>query len=71
MSGERPTPTSDEQVIACPKCNARLPFSRSHTPRIDACGFENYSFECKKCGAALGGIVDPDGETLLISERPS
>jgi len=56
------------QVIECPKCEARLMFYRSSTPRIDSSGFESYSLECKECGTRLGGIIDPYDEKLLLSE---
>ena len=56
------------QAVACPRCAGSLTFDRSCTPCIDACGFESYSFECKECGAALAGIVDPFVDTLLLSE---
>ena len=56
------------QAVTCPRCAASLTFDRSRTPCIDACGFESYSFECKECGAALAGIVDPYDDTLLLSE---
>jgi DNA-directed RNA polymerase subunit RPC12/RpoP len=59
----------DTQIVACPKCNARVFFHRSNAPRFDACGFESYSFDCRQCGAALGGIVDPSDDMLLIAER--
>jgi predicted nucleic acid-binding Zn ribbon protein len=55
-------------VVACPACSARLAFQRNSTPRIDACGFESYSFECKECGVPFAGIVDPFDDTLLLSE---
>ncbi len=55
-------------VIVCPKCDAQFAFCRSPTPRIDSCGFESYSLECKECGALLAGIIDPNGEKLLVSE---
>lgn len=58
----------DAQVVACPRCAAALIFSWSGTPRIDACGFESYSFECKACGAPLTGIIDPFDDLLLVSE---
>jgi hypothetical protein len=45
-----------------------LTFSRSRTPRIDACGFESYTLECVQCGGSLAGIVDPFDDTLLLSE---
>jgi RNase P subunit RPR2 len=69
MSGDRLSTVLDAQVVACPKCNAQLKFGRSETPRIDDCGFECYSFECEKCSAALGGIIDPYDETLLLAVR--
>ncbi len=56
------------QAIECPKCEARLVFYRSSTPRIDSSGFESYSLECKECGTRLGGIIDPYDEKLLLSE---
>ncbi len=55
-------------VVACPKCDTRLSFSRSATALIDSCGFESYSLECKGCGTLLGGIIDPNGDQLLVSE---
>jgi hypothetical protein len=55
-------------IVACPACCARLAFQRNSTPRIDACGFESYSLECKECGAPFAGIVDPFDDTLLLSE---
>jgi len=55
-------------IVACPACGARLAFHRHSTPRIDACGFESYSLECEKCGAAFAGIVDPFDDTLLLTE---
>jgi hypothetical protein len=60
--------TADAQLIACPKCNARLTFTRSSAADIDECGFEIYRLECKDCGAPLAGIVDPADDTLLLSE---
>jgi hypothetical protein len=29
---------------------------------------QNYSLECRKCGAGLAGIIDPYDEELLLSE---
>jgi len=55
-------------IVACPACSARLAFQRNSMPRIDACGFESYSLECKECGVPLAGIVDPFDDTLLLSE---
>ena len=68
MGAERPNAIRATDVIGCPKCTARLTFSRSRTPQIDACGFERYSLECNECGASLAGIVDPFDDTLLLSE---
>lgn len=71
MRGDRPTTLGEAQVITCPKCNARFTFCRSRTPEIDSCGFENYSLECKECGAKLAGIIDPNEEVLLLSDLES
>jgi len=68
VNATAPTAASAAQVIACPACNARLVFDRSLSPRIDACGFESYSLECKECGAPFAGIVDPFDDTLLLTE---
>jgi hypothetical protein len=68
---EEPSVPLGAQAIACPKCRARFVFCRSAEPFIDACGFESYTLECNECGASLAGIVDPDDETLLISEMPA
>jgi len=40
---------------------------RSFTARIDACGFESYSFECQQCDATLAGTIDPLDDELLLS----
>ncbi len=55
-------------ILACPACSARLAFRRNSMSRIDACGFESYSLECKECGVPFAGIVDPFDDTLLLSE---
>jgi len=75
MKHSRPIVDVDEpitapavQVIACPACDARLAFHRSHAPHIDECGFESYSLECKECGAPLTGIIDPFDEALLLTQ---
>jgi hypothetical protein len=68
MGAERPIKAADGQIVACPRCSAHLVFSRSYNPRIDACGFESYSLECKECGAALAGIIDPADEALLLAD---
>jgi hypothetical protein len=71
----RPADTIDTatqpQIVTCPSCGAQLTFHRSHTPHIDSCGFESYSFTCSECAAPLGGIVDPSDDTLLLSELPA
>jgi predicted nucleic acid-binding Zn ribbon protein len=68
MSGERQRHLSGVQLVACPSCNAPLKFGRSPTPHIDDCGFESYHLECKECGAALAGIIDPADDALLLTE---
>jgi hypothetical protein len=75
MSHYRPVMRADQaaeeaaaQVVACPACDARLSLARSRIPSIDACGFESYSLECKRCGAALAGVIDPFDERFLFSE---
>lgn len=67
MSGYRPTTLAGQQIVACPKCDARFIFCRSPSPRIDSCGFESYSVECEECGARLDGIIDPYDDKLLLS----
>jgi hypothetical protein len=56
----------EHHIVECPKCKAKSMFDR--TCRIDSSGFGSYSIECKECGAHLAGIVDPNDETLLLSE---
>jgi len=68
MNGGRPTTSWQAEMIACPECDARLPFCRSRTPDIDGCGFESYSLECKECKATLAGIIDPKTEELLLTK---
>ena len=58
---------SHAQFVGCPRCAARLMFSRLQPPRIDACGFESYSLDCPECDAALAGVIDPADEALLLS----
>jgi predicted nucleic acid-binding Zn ribbon protein len=65
--GERRT-LSGVSVIECPRCAARLAFSRKPISLIDACGFESYSLKCEQCGAELVGVVDPLDDQLLVSE---
>ena len=67
MTNEPPT-TADAQLITCPKCSARLAFTRSSAADIDECGFEIYRLTCKECSAPLAGVVDPADDTLLLSE---
>jgi hypothetical protein len=67
MSGELVNTLPDVQIVACPRCAAELPFSRGYPPHIDDCGFESHRFECRECGTALAGIIDPADETLLLS----
>jgi hypothetical protein len=38
-------------------------------PHIDEWGFENYSLECKQCGATLAGIIDPADDALLLTDN--
>lgn len=52
----------------CPKCHAHLNFRRSAHAEIDFCGFESYRLDCRECGAALAGIIDPADDALLLSE---
>jgi len=60
----RPLP----QIFECPKCSARMPFSRAELAQIDASGFESYRLSCRACAVPLAGVVDPYDETLLLSE---
>jgi hypothetical protein len=62
---------ANAQTTACPNCNSRFEFCRSHTPAFDACGFESYSLQCRACGTALAGIIDPADEALLLSAVPA
>jgi hypothetical protein len=68
MSGERRRHLSGTQLVACPSCYAPIEFSRSDAPHIDACGFESYRLDCRQCGAALAGIIDPADDALLLTE---
>ena len=69
MSGVELKLIVDANGVACPACAALVKFSRTSTPRIDACGFKSYSLECHECGARLAGIIDPLDDELLLSER--
>jgi hypothetical protein len=68
MDGDRLSTSGKTQFIACPACDARFTFCRNPTPQIDSCGFESYSLECKECKARLAGIIDPNGQELLLSK---
>ena len=58
----------DNSIIAiCPNCKTGSRFFRTTTPQIDSCGFESYSFQCKRCKSSLAGIIDPLDEELLVS----
>jgi hypothetical protein len=52
-------------LVKCPKCEASL--FRTAFPHIDTCGFESYSFRCECCGSAIGGIINPLDDELLVS----
>jgi len=67
MSGGQPKRICSAASIACPACGALVTLHRSATPRIDACGFESYSFRCEECGATLAGMFDPQDDELLVS----
>jgi hypothetical protein len=67
MSGMNLKLILDANGVACPACAALVTFSRTGTPRIDACGFESYSLECHECGARLAGIIDPLDDELLVT----
>ena len=58
----------DNAVIAIyPNCKTGSKFSRTTNPHIDSCGFESYSFQCKRCKSSLAGIIDPMDDELLVS----
>ena len=60
--------THDNAIIAiCPNCKTGSKFFRTTNPQIDSCGFESYSFQCKRCKSSLAGIIDPMNEELLVS----
>jgi hypothetical protein len=63
-----PSALSSVDLIACPRCDAQLIFSRRPFPLIDSSGFESYSIECGQCGAELVGVIDPFDNQLLLSE---
>jgi uncharacterized protein with PIN domain len=58
---------TNPEKAACPKCDAPITFYRSDKPHIDECGFESYRLKCKACGSMLVGIIDPAGDTLLLT----
>jgi RNase P subunit RPR2 len=55
------------EKAACPNCAAALMIQRSDRAQIDECGFESYSLQCRACGSALVGIVDPLDDRLLLT----
>ena len=60
--------THDNPIIAiCPNCKSGSKLFRATVPQIDSCGFESYSFQCKRCKSSLAGIIDPMNEELLVS----
>jgi hypothetical protein len=63
-----PSARSSVDLIACPRCDAQLIFSRQPIPLIDSSGFESYSIKCEQCGAELVGVIDPFDNQLLLSE---
>jgi hypothetical protein len=69
-SEERAPAIWTAQVVACPRCNARLTFHRDPNPQIDACGFESCRLQCTECETMLGGVVDPLDDTVLVSALP-
>ena len=72
MSGDGPATSGKKtQFIACPACDARFTFFRNPTPKINSCGFESYSLECKECKVGLTGIIDPNGQELLLAKFTS
>lgn len=63
-----PSALSSVDLIACPRCAARLIFGRPLIPLIDGCGFESYCVKCDQCGVELVGVIDPFDDQLLLSE---
>jgi predicted nucleic acid-binding Zn ribbon protein len=63
-----PSRLSGAALIDCPRCAARLAFSREPLSLIDSSGFESYRLKCEQCGAELVGIIDPLDDELLVSE---
>ena len=59
---------SSVELVACPRCAAKLTFSRLPIPPIDSSGLESYSITCDQCGADLVGVIDPVDDRLLLSE---
>jgi hypothetical protein len=56
-----------EPVVKCPKCAASTKYFRTPFAHIDTCGFESYSFRCECCGSAIGGVVNPLDDKLMVS----
>ena len=64
----RITRTHRNPIVAiCPNCKTGSKLLRATVPQIDSCGFESYSFQCKRCKSSLAGIIDPMNEELLVS----
>jgi hypothetical protein len=68
MTEGAPSASIEVDLIECPRCAARLLFSRKPLPLIDSGGFESYSLKCDQCGAELVGIIDPFDDRFLVSE---
>jgi hypothetical protein len=58
----------DARLTACPQCSLPAVLPRGATAHIDECGFESYSFTCRRCRTPLAGIVDPADDALLLSK---
>jgi hypothetical protein len=68
VTGVKTDGSARTRFTACPACDARLVLFRSHPAPIDSCGFESYNLECKQCGTALVGIIDPYDDALLVAK---
>ena len=61
-------PTCDPAVVVkCPKCKALSQSRRTLFAHINSCGFESYSFRCECCGSAIGGVINPLDDKLIVS----